>query len=321
MAAPLHRLNFHHLHYFWAVAHEGNLTRAAARLRVAQSALSAQVRQLEESLGEDLFAREGRGLVLTEAGKLALAYADDIFAAGSALLEAIETGRAREERPLRVGAVATLSRNFQESFLRPVLGDDGARLHLESGRLDELVARLEGHALDLVLANRPARSESAVNTVRSRRIARQPVSLVGPKRRRTFRFPEDLEGLPVILPGSSSDVRSEFDVLCQQRGVRVHVLAEVDDMATMRLLARTANAVTLVPTVVVRDELRTRQLHEYGVVPGLFESFYAITVERRFEHPLVGRLLARKESELLAMTADGERDGSRKASRKTNVRA
>ena len=92
-------------------------------------------------------------------------------------------------------------------------------------------------------------------------------------------------------------------------------------MATMRLLARTANAVTLVPTVVVRDELRARQLHEYGVVPGLFESFYAITVERRFEHPLVGKLLARKESELLAMSAEGERGGPRKASRKTNERA
>jgi len=294
------RLNFHHLHYFWAVAHEGNLTRAAAKLRVAQSALSAQIRQLEEELGEDLFAREGRALVLTETGRVALAYADEIFANGRALLEVLREGRARA-KPLRVGAVATLSRNFQESFLRPALTEPNVRLHLESGRIEELVARLEGHALDVVLANRPAQAASAESKVRNRRIARQLVSLVGPKRRRAFRFPEDLEALPVILPGAASEVRSEFDVLCQQLAVRVNVIAEVDDMATMRLIARNASAVTLAPSVVVRDELRAGQLHEYCVVPGLFESFYAITVERRFEHPLVATLVARRESEILAM--------------------
>lgn len=105
----------------------------------------------------------------------------------------------------------------------------------------------------------------------------------------------------MILPGSDSEIRSEFDALCERLGVKVTVLAEVDDMATMRLLARDTAAVALVPSVVVRDELRSGTLCEYCVVPGLLESFYAITVDRRFQHPLIKSLLARDEADILAM--------------------
>jgi LysR family transcriptional activator of nhaA len=291
------RVNYHHLHYFWAVAKEGNLTRTAQRLHVAQSALSAQIKQLEAQLGEALFEREGRRLVLTEAGRITLDYADDIFAAGGELVSTLKQGRGREQI-LRVGAVATLSRNFQETFIRPLLGEPGVRLRLEAGGLDELLQRLASHELDLVLSNR--RSPPG-RRYRCRRIARQPVSLVGPKRRRGFRFPDDLATIPLIVPGAESDIRTEFDALCEQLGVRVRLLAEVDDMATMRLLARDTAAIALVPSVVVRDELRDGLLHEHCVVPGLFETFYAITTERHFPHPLLRALLARDEGDLLAM--------------------
>jgi LysR family transcriptional regulator, transcriptional activator of nhaA len=291
------QINFHHLRYFWAVAREGNLTRTAARLRVAPSALSSQIQQLEAQLGEALFRREGRGLALTEAGKIALAYADEIFRAGGELLATLEHGR-RTEQGLRIGAVGTLSRNFQESFVRPLLDVPDVRLSLETGALDDLLVRLESHALDLILANRPPSREPG-RRLRSRRLARQPVSIVGPKRRRGFRFPQSLHTAPMIVPGPASDVRSEFDALCEQRGVRVRILAEVDDMATMRLIARDANALALVPSIVVRDELRDGALHEHCVVPDLFESFYAITVERAFQHPLLASLLKRNQDELL----------------------
>jgi LysR family transcriptional activator of nhaA len=297
---PAERLNFHHLHYFWAVAKDGNLTRTAQRLRVSQSALSAQIRSLEQQLGEALFAREGRSLVLTEAGKLALGYAEDVFATATELLVALEKGRQREQ-VLCVGAVATLSRNFQESFVKPLLGQPGVRLRLQSGGLDDLLGRLAGHELDLVLSNRaPPRASDA--SWRCRRIARQGVSLVGHVRRRGFRFPESLHEAPLVVPGPESDIRTEFDALCEQLGVRPTIVAEVDDMATMRLLARDTDAVVLVPSVVVRDELRSRVLHEHCVVPSLFETFYAITVERRYQHPLLRSLLARDEADILAMS-------------------
>lgn len=291
------QINFHHLRYFWAVARDGNLTRTAARLRVSQSALSSQIQQLEGQLGRALFLRQGRGLVLTEAGEIALTYAEQIFAAGTQLVATLERGRALEQT-LRIGAVATLSRNFQESFVAPLLSRPNVRLRLESGALADLLLRLGDHALDLVLSNRAARGDGD-KPLRCRRIARQQVSIVGSSRRKSFRFPGDLAGTPMILPGRESDVRSEFDAMCEQLGVRVGVLAEVDDMATMRLLARDTRAFALVPTVVVRDELRAGALHEHCVVPGLFETFYAITIERAFPHPLIESALERDEDDLL----------------------
>ncbi|MDP3277445.1 MAG: LysR substrate-binding domain-containing protein [Deltaproteobacteria bacterium] len=291
------QINFHHLRYFWAVAKDGNLTRTSARLRVAQSALSSQIQQLEEQVGNALFRREGRRLVLTEAGKIALVYADEIFAAASQLVSTLGRGRQAEE-VLRIGAVATLSRNFQESFVKPLLEQPCLRLCLESGALTDLLLRLENHEIDLVLANRgPGRELNA--RLRCRRIARQPVSIVGSQRRKGFRFPKSLANVPMILPGRESDIRLAFDAQCEQLGVRVRILAEVDDMATLRLLARDTDALALVPSVVVRDELREKVLHEHCVVPGLFETFYAITAERRFEHPLLKTALARDEQDLL----------------------
>lgn len=294
----LQQLNFHHLHYFWAVAKQGNLTRTAASLRVSQSALSAQIRQLEQQLGVALFERSGRRLVLTEAGTIALAFADDIFTAGTQLLATLEGGR--HDDLLRVGTVATLSRNFQESFIQPLLERPGLRLRLVAGMLDELLGRLEAHALDIVLSSRPAR-RSGGHAWRNRRIARQPVSVIGRPRTKRFRFPDDLHDTHMILPSTDHEIRVEFDALCEQLGVHVTPLVEVDDMAAMRLLARDLDALALMPSVVVRDELRRGELRDHGVVPGLFESFYSITVERQFQHPLVKALLARKGDELLAM--------------------
>ncbi len=293
----LERLNYHHLRYFWAVAKDGNLTRTARALRVSQSALSAQIRQLEAQLGEALFAREGRRLVLTEAGRVTLRYADEIFDRGRELVATLEAGRSARV-PLCVGAVATLSRNFQDSFLEPVLRAPEITLRLRSGGLEDLLVRLDAHDLDLVLSNRPPPREAA-RPWRSRLLARQAVSIVGPRQRESFRFPADVRGARMILPGPESDIRSEFDALCSRLEIEIRVLAEVDDMATLRLLARDADALALVPSVVVRDELSTRALFEHCVVPDLFESFYAITGDRLYPHPWLHTLLAREERELL----------------------
>jgi LysR family transcriptional activator of nhaA len=292
-------LNFHHLQYFWAVAKDGKLTRTAARLRVSPSALSLQIRQLETELGTTLFRRESRQLVLTEAGRMVAAHAERIFSAGEQLVGMLERGRSREEI-LRIGAVATLSRNVQESFLTPLLNEPDVRMRLVSGSTSELLDRLARHDLDLVLANRAFRSEPG-RPWRSRRIASQGVSIVGHRRAKGFRFPDDIGTTPMILPGPDSEIRTEFDALCEQYGLRASIVVEVDDMATLRLLARDSQAVALVPSVVVRDELLAGEIVEFCTVPGLRETFYAITVERQFPHPLVARLLSRDEGEILGM--------------------
>lgn len=294
------RLNFHHLHYFWAVAKEGNLTRAATHLHVSQSALSAQIRQLEEQLGQPLFARVGRGLQLTEAGQLAMGYAESIFTAGAELTALLREGRRDERQVLRIGAMATLSRNFQENFLRPLLEREDVELVLHSGSLVDLLARLRVHTLDLVLSNQRVHASSE-DPWRCQRLARQPVSLVGKPRpkRKAFRYPEELSEVPLLLPGRDNDIRAGFDLLCERLGIRYRLRAEVDDMALLRLLARDSDSVALLPTVVVQDELRNGRLVEYSVVPDLHESFYAISVQRHFTPPLLKSLLKQSEAEIL----------------------
>jgi LysR family transcriptional activator of nhaA len=294
------RLNYHHLHYFWAVAKDGNLTRTATHLHVSQSALSSQIKALEDDLGQALFLREGRGLQLTEAGRLALSYAETIFATGNELSALMKDGEFRKRQTVRIGAVATLSRNFQENFVRPLLRLDGIEMVLQSGTLTDLLARLSVHSIDLVLSNRRVHRD-AQNPWQSHRIARQPVSLVGKPRRskRPFVFPNDLGTYPILLPSMESEIRAGFDLLCDQHRVTYRVLAEVDDMAMLRLLARDTDAIALVPTVVVQDELKMGVLVEYCVVPQLFEHFYAITVKRHFQSPILRSLLKRKDDDIL----------------------
>ncbi|NWG73430.1 MAG: LysR family transcriptional regulator [Rubrivivax sp.] len=293
------RLNYHHLHGFWAVAKEGHLTRAAQRLHVSPSALSTQIQHLEDALGQSLFERRARTLKLTEAGRLALGYAESIFTAGNELVSVLREGRGPGRQVLRIGAVATLSRNFQENFLRPLIARDDVELLLQSGGLDELLGRLQVHTLDLVLASQAVEGTGDAPW-RCRRIARQAVSLVGPPGGETFAFPDDLATRPLLLPSRAHGIRAGFDLWCEQRGLRPNVRAEVDDMAMLRLLARDTGALALLPTVVVQDELRSGALRELAVVPGLHEQFYAITVKRHFTPPLLKSLLAQGEAVVLA---------------------
>ena len=290
-------LNFNHLRYFWAVAHEGNLTRAAERLNLSQSALSVQVQKLEHQIGHALFERVGRRLVLTEAGRMALDYADTVFRAGDELLSTLE-GRPRANRQvLRVGALTTLSRNFQLEFLRPLVGRADVELIVRSGTTRDLLAQLEAHAIDVVLSNSAAPRDARA-PFRNHLLNQQPVSLVGRPRpnRQPFRFPEDLRHEPILLPSLESDIRVGFDRLLELAGIRPIILAEVDDMAMLRLLAREREGVTLVPPIVVRDELASEVLVEHCRIPQLTESFSAIIQKRRFPNQLLSDLLSRRST-------------------------
>lgn len=288
----LRRLNFHHLFYFWTVAKEQHLTRAAEKLHVSQSALSLQIRKLEESLGQPLFLREGRSLQLTDLGNLVLGYAENIFDLGGEMLAAVESGAARSVQRLRIGSVSTLSRNFQENFLKPVLRLEDVSIVHESAAFEDLIQRLQVHNLDLVLSNRSL-AATGTGGLRSKRIARQSVCLVGPPRgrRRAFRWPDDLRGQRLLLPGPSSDIRNQFDLLCEDLGLAVSPQAEVDDMAMLRLMTRDSGGLAVVPDVVVQDELDSGVLEKYAVLPDVFETFYAITARRMYPSALLQTLL------------------------------
>ncbi|GEO42879.1 LysR family transcriptional regulator [Skermanella aerolata] len=287
-------LNYHHLRYFWAIAHEGSLTRAAERLNLSQSALSVQLGKLELQLGHPLFDRAGKRLILTEAGRIALNYADTVFQAGDELVSTMKGRPVDRRQAFRVGALTTLSRNFQLEFLKPLVGRVDVELIIRSGTMRDLLTQLEAHAIDVVLANSPPQHD-ARSDLRSHLLDQQPVALV----RRPgvepvpFRFPEDLRSQPVLLPGLDSEIRVAFDRILELAGVRPIIFAEVDDMAMLRLLARDSDGLALVPPIVVRDELAAGLLVEVCSVPNLSETFYAITQKRRFPNPLLGELLLR----------------------------
>lgn len=291
-------MNYNHLRYFWAVAHDGNLTRTAERLNLSQSALSVQIKKLEEWLGHSLFERRGRQLHLTEAGRIALDHADAIFSTGKELLSTLrETGNSREA--LRIGALATLSRNFQMQFLQPILGREDIELTLRSGSLRELLQALQHLNLDVVLTNStPARD--ALTPFVSHRLSEQRVSLIGRPDRLADKqtLSELLSAHPVILPTLDSSVRTEFDALADRMGLRPQIVAEVDDMAMMRLLAREGIGLAILPPIVVRDELEAGLLVEADQLQGIVETFFAITMERRFPNNVLRSLLQAEQQEL-----------------------
>jgi LysR family transcriptional regulator, transcriptional activator of nhaA len=326
-------LNYHHLRYFRAVAHEGNLTRAAEKLFVSQSAVSVQIRKLEQALGHDLFDRVGRDLVLTEAGRIALDHADEIFSVGRQLVDILNE-RGQERVVLRIGSQATLSRNFQLRFLAPLFSRSDVEIVARSGTFAELIAQLEAHQLDVVLANWAPPRDHATRWV-AHTIAYQGLSLIGGpegeggatrvqvsagdagEASRPDRPPGDpgawdsrpgekegetdgeasgelgdlLQGAPLILPARESSVRVGFDALVDRMDLRITVAAEVDDMAMLRLLTRQGVGRAVIPPIVVRDELASGELVELARLPGLRETFYAITPSRRFPNPLLRELL------------------------------
>ncbi|RYG93158.1 LysR family transcriptional regulator [Loktanella sp. IMCC34160] len=287
-------LNYHHLRYFWAVAHDGNLTRTAERLNLSQSALSTQIKQLEDRLGHALFDRRGRQLHLTEAGRIALDHADAIFATGQELVATLQdSGRSRQA--LRVGAQATLSRNFQIGFLRPILSRPDVEVILRSGHPTELLEGLATLNFDLVLLNREP-PDDGLAPFETHRLAEQPVSLVGTPARLNPDLPLAtlLRDQPVILPTRDSTLRMAFDAQASRLGISPQVVAEVDDMAMMRLLAREDIGLALVPPIVVKDELASGRLVEARDHPAIVETFYAITLRRRFPNPVVQDLLAER---------------------------
>jgi LysR family transcriptional activator of nhaA len=283
------QINYHHLRYFREVALEGHLGRTAERLNVSQSALSIQIRQLEERLGHKFFDRVGRTMVLTEEGRIALDHADRIFGAGDELLATLER-RNNVKPPLRVGALSTLSRNFQLTFLRSALNDGTFGVDLKSGNTEMLLNGLETMSLDVVLTTEVPQSDAASGFA-VQRISEQPVGLHGdPGFLKYETLKELLSNAPLILP-SESIIRTAFENLVVQLDVRPNIVANVDDMAMVRLLAREGVGLAVAPTVVLADEIAAGVVATAPFDLNMVEPFFAVTLPRKFPHPALSELL------------------------------
>lgn len=288
----MNRLNYHHLYYFWRVAKQGNLTATAEKLAISQSALSAQINQLEHTIGQPLFAREGRTLVLTELGHTVLNYAEDIFQRGEELQQLLKRGVITLPS-LRIGMLSSMSRNFIESFIEPLLKDKtDASFRLLARPQPELLDLLAQHQIDVVLTNREVSLSDDI-AWQSQLLSRQAVSVIAPASRCDLPAHIDpaYKHQRWVVPGSASPLRAAFESFCTQHQLEPEIVAEVDDMAMLRLLARDSGALAAMPAVVVRDELQSGVLSKRFDVPNAFENFYAVTLKRKFQHPLLSGLL------------------------------
>lgn len=284
-------LNYHHLYYFYRVVQAGGFSAAATLLRVSQSTVSEQVRILEDQIGQKLFESTRQNLRLSEAGKLAMAYAERIFPVGDEFLSVVK-GQAKGEdhRIIRIGAQGNLSKNLQLRFLQPLLVA-GAPFAVEAGLVSTLAIQLEQMQLDVVIANQPLRKSMGFE-VYNHLLAENPLVLVATPdyRSRLKNFPQGLSQVAMFVP-ADSEIRADASAYFESRGVSVKIQSEIADVALLRLLALTGKGVSLLPRVGVERELASRELYLVHQFRQLRESFYAITRERRFPHPLVEKMV------------------------------
>jgi len=299
-ATHMSRLNYRHLYYFWKVATGDSLTGVAESLHVSQSALSTQIRQLEQSVGQSLFERSGRRLLLTAVGRQVLQHAQEIFARGEALEALLRDGLEPKMETLRIGALSTMSRNFLEAFIAPFLGLPGTRVSLHANDSADLLDALARYRLDVVLTTSTV-SQPEDHRWQTQLIARQPVSIIGPSglALHDADFPAGFGDHRWLLPGPDTDIRAAFDAYCGSRHFEPDVMAEANDMAMLRLLARDSGALAVLPRVVVRDELESGVLEEYRELPSVDEHFFAVTLKgSRLPAVLAERLTALQEEGL-----------------------
>ena len=270
------KINYHHLYYFWRVALSGSITRTAEECHVSQSALSQQIKQLENTMNVQLFERVGRQLVLTDMGRKVLNYADEIFTTGEELQSFLNKGESVTQRHINIGVLTTLSRNFTEAFISPLLKESNVSFTLSTRGMTNLLNGLTSHEFDLVLTNRSVNQQNDDAIWQNQLVSRQSVSIIGPAEYKpNSNFPHGYDDFKWVLPTGITEIRSGFNAYCSAVGYNPEVVADADDMAMLRLLVRDSGAVTALPLVVVKDEISSGRLAEYQVLPGVFENFYA----------------------------------------------
>ena len=294
-------LNYHHLLYFWTVAREGSIARACRVLNLTQPAISAQIRTLERSLGESLFERRGRSLILTETGQFVYRYADEIFTLGRELQETLAGRPSGRPARLAVGVVEALPKLVAFRLLEPALrGPDAARLVLREDRLERLLGDLAAHALDIVLADTPLLASTRVRAF-SHLLGECGVTVFGAPgvaaaHRR--RFPESLDGAPFLVPTDNTALRQSLDVWFDRRGLKPTIVAEIEDSAVMKVFGQAGMGLFAAPTIVEREVRRQYAVKVVGRIPEVRERFYAISVERRIRNPAVLSITSAARHEL-----------------------
>ncbi len=286
-------LNYHHLLYFWTVARAGGVAAAAEELRLAPSTVSAQVRRLEESLSERLFRKAGRGLALTEMGRLVYDYADEIFSAGREMVEAVR-GRPTG-RPIRlvVGVADVVEKLVAQRLIEPALRiAEPVRVVCREASPAQLLEALASHGLDVLITDAPVGPEVRVRAY-NHLLGESGVSFVAtPALAAACRrgFPRSLDGQPMLLPTENMAIRRGLDQWLEERGIRPRVVGEFEDVALLREFGTAGHGIFVTPTMVERQLLRAHRLRAVGRTEAVRARVYGVSVERRIKNPAVAAI-------------------------------
>jgi len=283
-------LNYHHLRYFWTVAREGGLRPAAAKLNVSPPSLSAQIHELEDALGEKLFRRVGRANVLTDAGQIALHYADEIFGLGRELAAAIKQQPTAKALRLQVGIADSFPKLVTQQILQPVFAMPRA-VHVicREGKVGDLLTQLAAHRLDVVLSDEPAAGGVRLRVFNHSLGDSGVTFCAAPRLAAALRrgFPRSLHHAPALLPADGTGLRRSVDQWFVSLGIEPRVLAEFEDAALMKVMAADGRGFIPVPSVVAQEAIDRFSLRVIGATEKCRERFFAITADRRIHHPAV----------------------------------
>lgn len=282
-------LNYHHLFYFRAIANEGGIARAAEKLHLGQPTLSAQLKQLEDMVGKPLFERRNRKLLLTEAGKAALDYANEIFRLGDEMLEVLKDRTPEDQPHLQIGALDSVPKNVILSIVMAAHKISPCAVSILEGKGDELLRELRAHKIDLIVSNYPSQALEEAQ-VFSKSVAKLPVSVYGSKKFSSLKrsFPKSLDGKQFVFPTAHSKLRHDLNHYFKLNGIRALPVAETQDTSLQKLLAE--HGVGLAPFSEVGD-VKEQNLVRLGRLKDVYEEIWLITAQRKIENPIALELM------------------------------
>jgi LysR family transcriptional activator of nhaA len=284
-------MNFKHLYYFWVTARAGGIMRAGEQLHTTPQTLSGQIKLLEDWLGRKLFRKSGRGLELTEHGRMALGYADQIFSLGSELESSLRQVRGAVRRlDFRVGVADSVSKSIAYRLLEPAFSiNEPVKLLCSEGSFDDLLAQLALHRLDLVIADEPMPRRVSVKAF-NHALGSSVMSFFaapGLLPRLSGKFPACLDGVPMLVPGATASVRQQLEGWFARHQIAPVVVGEFDDAALMKAFGREGQGVFMAPRVLEEETCAQFGVQAIGHSAELVEEFYAVSIERRISHPCV----------------------------------
>ncbi len=296
-------LNFHHLRYFWVVAKEGGLRRAAEKLHISQPTISAQIAALESVVGEKLFRRGGRALALTEVGQHVFIYAEEIFSIGQDLLDSVKQRPTSRPLRLRLGVADALPKLVTYQIIKPIFHlPQPVQVSCWETKVSDMLVELTAYRLDLVLADEPASSGVSTNVFNHFLGECDVTFCAEPRLAAKLRrgFPKSLNGAPALLPMSSSGLRRSLEKWFHATGIRPRLVGEVEDPAFVNILALHGLGFMTVPTLVAKEIVTRFGFRSIGRTDDCKQQFYAITPERKLTHPAVVAITSGTRDRLFA---------------------